>query len=180
MTQDDGSTPAPAPEPLPEPTPAATVPRELMSKADVHREAMMTFRHYDTLSASAVGAIPVSFAGACTLFHSLGDTTQWRFLVPLFGAALVGVLFMLYSRLDLHAHTALKVVACLERGELVGGNVVMGLASTREALDTFPTLKSQNGGTLYRWTRLLACVAAALLLVIAGLSIWELSLSFGW
>ncbi|WP_213948492.1 hypothetical protein [Luteibacter sp. dw_328] len=174
-------TPEPAPEPVHEPTPAPKVPSELMGKADVHREAMMTFRHYDTLSASAIGAIPVSFAGACTLFHTLGCATQWRFLVPLFGAALIGVLFMLYSRLDLHAHTALKVAACLERGELVGGHVVLGLASTREALDTsFPTLKSQNGGTLYRWTRLLACVAATLLLAIAGLSIWKLSLSFGW
>ncbi|WP_369927520.1 hypothetical protein [Xanthomonas sp. NCPPB 2632] len=147
-------------------------PPNAMSNADVHREAMMTFRHYDTLSATAIGAIPLAFAGVCTVLHNVG-VAPWRWLVPVSGAALIMVLFAIYCRLDRHAHTALKVAGCLETGGTADGDPVLGLASVRHAMDKdntkFTSLKSGNGGVLF-WCVLSMALAAAVLLVLLAVA----------
>jgi hypothetical protein len=153
-----------------------TLNEALMSKANVHGEAMATFRHYDTLSATAVGAIPISFAGVCTILHNL-EHDWWRGGIPFAGACLTFVFFMLYRRLDVHAATALNVAACLERGGKADGEDVLGLASTRDAIaeektDRFSSLKSTNEGALYTWVRRMTAGAIILLLALTAVSAW--------
>ena len=146
------------------------MPPNAMSNADVHREAMMTFRHYDTLSSTAIGAIPLAFAGVCTMLHNVGGA-PWRWLVPVSGAVLIMVLFAIYCRLDRHAHTALKVAGCMERGGTADGDPVLGLASVRCAMDKdttkFTSLKSGNSGVLFWCVLSMACVGVALLVLLA-------------
>ena len=140
----------------------------------IYTESMSTFRHYDTLSTTVIGGIPVLLAGVLGLTHTMA-TTPWRGLIALSGSLLTWILFQLYARLDTHAATALKVAAAIERGEQVNGKWVKGLASAREGICThFPSLTSLPGGKIYLLVRMMTWVSimAQLLLVL----IWLLSL----
>jgi len=140
----------------------------------IYVESMSTFRHYDTLSTTVIGGIPVLLAGVLGLMHTLA-TAPWRGLIALSGSLLTWLLLQLYARLDTHAATALKVAAAIERGEQVDGKWVKGLASAREGIRThFPSLTSLPGGKIYSLVRLMTWVSimAQWLLVL----IWLLSL----
>jgi hypothetical protein len=150
---------------------------DALKPESIYAEAMFAFRHYDTLSTTVIGGIPILLAGVLGLTHTMA-TAPWRGLVALTGSLLTWILFQLYARLDTHAGTALKVAAAIERGEPVNGKKVKGLASTRQGLRThFPSLASSPGGKIYSLVRLMTWVSitAQLLLVL----IWLLSLK-GW
>lgn len=141
-----------------------------VKKDTAYTEAMSTFRHYDTLSAIAIGAIPATVVAVCTALHDLGPSSL-RAGIPLAGALFVGVTFNLYLRLDLHAAVALKVASCLERGGQMDGTSIHGLASARENFAKLPSLNSKNKGAIYRWVLLLSISVMSSLLVLTGICI---------
>lgn len=143
-----------------------------LSRASAYSEAMSAFRHYDTLSATTIGAIPITVVGVCTLLHNV-ENSSWRFIIPLASVGFIWFLFRLYARLDIHAATALRVAACLERDGYSDGEPILGLASAREAIDDcgFPSLESENGGNIYEIVRTLTFSSIVLMILLLVLCI---------
>jgi len=145
----------------------------MIKPESLYSEAMSTFRHYDTLSTTVTAGIPVLLAGVVGLIHTL-DPSSWRWLVAIVGILLTWALFLTYSRLDLHAGTALKVAATIERGEAINGKEVKGLASVREELASFPQLVSSPGGKIYLFVSLMTATSIVAQLILIWICIFSI------